>query len=206
MKTNFKLKTIVVAFFLGGMLFGNAQVNARKGWDGVVKGKATKQEISCPDGSTMTNGKCVPNELLKAKWLDLETGQIKYFEYTQDTPIDNPAICKALGVETCVILKGRYMVDRSDDSGGKMTLRIAPIKWINRPPIPESRAFAFEGTNPKGQNCSGFGNSCFYAVPTQEDAKAGMKLPYFITPIITQEVCRSIEVQWKGVDPRNPGF
>jgi hypothetical protein len=205
----------IIAFFyfsVGCFSYSTAfaqQNQKKKPSDGTIfndRGEVPAAKISCPQGTTMTNGRCVPNELLNVKWLDFETGQIKYFEYNQDTPIDNPEILKKMGVEACVILKGKYPVDRSGD-GGKLTLRIQPIKWINRPPIP-TQALVFEGTNPKGQDCKGFGNSCWFITKGSGGGNAQQyKLPFFITPIVTQEVCRTIEVKWtRGGDPAQAGF
>jgi hypothetical protein len=208
MKTITKLFLIFLSTLTISATFGQ-QNQKKKKEDGTIfdeKSVVPVAKISCPQGTTMTNGRCVPNELLNVKWLDFETGQIKYFEYSQDTPLDNTEILKKMGVEVCVILKGKYSVDRSGEGGGKITLRIQPIKWINRPPIP-TQALTFDGTNPKGQDCKGFGNSCWFITKGSGGGNAQQyKLPFFITPIVTQEVCKTIEVNWRGDNPKAAGF
>jgi hypothetical protein len=138
------------------------------------------------------------------EWLDPKTGQIKYFEYTSDFVIDAPEICKPLGLESFTIQKGRYPVLRtSENSGGLITLTVAKSVPIAYKPQKIANSVSVEGTNPKGQDCKGLGNSCWYASANSRENT----MPITITPVFENGVCKTIKVQCtKGTDPRNPGF
>lgn len=164
-------------------LFAQENQNERKGWDGVIKGGISSTS-KCPD------------------YLDCSTGQIKYFEYKQDFTIDATEVCGPLGVKSCVILKGRYEVDRSSKNGAVVTLACKKITF------PPNKAFKIDSTNPKGKDCEGFGNSCWYVNSAENKEE---KFPIVITPIFEKEVLVAIQLQYpssgKGSgSPKNAGF
>ena len=133
-----------------------------------------------------------------------ENGGIDAFVYENNFVIDTPEICKYLGVESLTILKGKYEVDRSDESqGGKITLRLKPIKLINRPDVPKEQVF--RGRPPAGETCKGAGTACFFnpdGSPTKEQAQI-----FTLNPIIENGLMTKLEVQYKGSgSPRNQGF
>jgi hypothetical protein len=142
----------------------------------------TKSQLSasCPTGYTMVQGKCIPDVIVNAPWLDLKTGQIKFFEYKEDMVVDNPAICKYLGVKEFVIKKGKYEIDRSNVNEGA-SCRLPVVVTVKLPTgKPPVLMQIFEGTNPKGMDCKTYGNSCFWATESNNMEK----VQYSIIPII----------------------
>ena len=137
-------------------------------------------------------------------YLDCNTGEIQYFEYRKDMVVDAPEVCGPLGVKACVILKGRCDVDRSSKNGATVTLACKPFQ------CPITKPFAVQGTNPKGESCKGFGNSCWYISGPQGNNEPTFKL--IITPIFDNGACVALKLTYppgksgKTVDPKSPGF
>lgn len=167
------------------------------------KNETVKTRISCPEGYTMVSGKCVSDVIVGQPWFNKENGQISYFEYTEDFVIDAPEICTDLGVKRLVIQKGIYKVERKNpEEGGRIVLALKEPLSAER--IKNNEARKFEGTNPKGMNCSLGGNSCFYV--SGENSKADIQL-FTLRPIIEKGLCTKVEVQYKGAgSPKNQGF
>jgi hypothetical protein len=94
--------------------------------------------------------------------------------------VDNPAICKYLGVKEFVIKKGKYEIDRSNVNEGA-SCRLPVVVTVKlptgKPPVLKQ---IFEGTNPKGMDCKTYGNSCFWATESNNMEK----VQYSIIPII----------------------
>ena len=182
-----KALIIIALMSCSSQMFAQENQTERKGWDGTVKG-ATIDKQKCPD------------------YLDCTTGQIKYFEYKQDFTIDAPEVCGPLGVQSFSIKKGQYEVVRSSGNKGAV-VTLSVMRWTPILPRPRdySKTFTIDGTNPKGQSCSGIGNSCWYAANTGNDAKE-KKIPIKITPIFENDRCVAIELQYRGKDPADPGF
>lgn len=134
-----------------------------------------------------------------------ENGMINAFIYDADFAFDAPDICKYLGIESLTILKGKYEVDRSDEGkGGKITLKIKPIKLTNRLEVPKEQVF--RGKAPSGQTCKGEGTSCFY-LPDGSPTKDKDAQVFTVTPITENGVMTKMEVQYKGSgSPKNQGF
>lgn len=161
----------------------------------IKKNGQSKAEISCPEGYTMINGRCIPNIVLNEPWLDNETGLINYFEYTQDYTLTDNELTKQLGVEELVIAKGRYTIERSNaEAEGVVILTLKkPIKTT-------AKQFTVESYNPRGKNCNDFGNNCFYV--TEPLNKADVKSKVSITPIEVNGVANQIKVRYdRGVGP-----
>jgi len=157
----------------------------------IKKNGQSKAEISCPEGYTMANGRCIPNIVLNEPWLDNETGLINYFEYTQDYTITNNELTKQLGVEELVIAKGKYTIERSNEEAeGVVILSLKnPIKTT-------AKQFTVETYNPRGKNCNDFGNNCFYV--TEPLNKADVKSKVSIKPIAVNGVANQIKVTYRG--------
>lgn len=134
-----------------------------------------------------------------------DNGMIDAFVYDVDFAFDAPDICKYLGVESLTILKGKYEVDRSNEGkGGKITLKLKPIKLINRPEVPKEQVF--RGKTPSGQTCKGEGTSCFY-LPDGSPTKDKDTQVFTVTPITENGIMIKMEVQYKGSgSPKNQGF
>lgn len=133
-----------------------------------------------------------------------ENGIIDAFVYENNFLIDAPEICKNFGIESLTILKGKYEVDRSDESqGGKITLNLKPIKLINRPKVLKDQAF--RSRPPAGETCKGPGSACFFnpdGSPTKEQIHV-----FTLNPIIENGLMTKIEVQYKSTgSPKNAGF
>ena len=116
-------------------------------------------------------------------------GTIRNFYYEEDFQLHSD-IAKYLGVEAINIAKGYYPVDYSDKKeGGKVNLKVlsgAKAKaWMvnNR---------FFEGTNPKGIDCKGFGIACFYNAERGIDKKD--VLYYVVKPIVEKEILIGVEI------------
>ena len=204
MKTNFKTTTVLTAFLLGITLFANAQEissKTKKGWNGVAeKTKMTKAD----------SGKIVAEESLKKGWngktpacVNPENGAILYFEYKEDY-VCPAEVCKALGVESCIIAKGIYQVERKDpNSPGTVTLSLVKPLMVTNNTVAKLETYG-----PKGPDCkSAESASCFYS--TEPANEKDTKQMILITPERCQDGrCSAIKIAWngKGVDPRNPGF
>jgi hypothetical protein len=168
------------------------------------------------------NGKC-------PEYLNCETGEIQYFEYKKDMVIDAPEVCEPLGIKSLVLQKGRYEVNRTSKSGATVTILCGKITFPPNHPRPNPNPYKIESTNPKGQDCKGYGNSCWYSTSLLDEKDQTMKL--IITPIIENDACVALKITWpnagsaekgiqekglsnrvikeqnlKGNDPRNPGF
>jgi hypothetical protein len=143
------------------------------------------------------NGKC-------PEYMDCTTGEIQYFEYKSEMVIDAAEVCGPLGVKACIISKGRYDVDRSSKNGTTVTLACKPFD------CKQTKPFAVEGTNPKGQNCNGLGNSCWYLTGPKGNNEQSYKL--IITPIFDNGACVALKLTYppgksgKGGDPAQAGF
>ena len=181
-----KIFVILALMAFSAQMFAQENQTERKGWDGTVKGGSIDKQ-KCPD------------------YIDCPTGQIKYFEYKQDFTIDAPEVCGPLGVQNFSIKKGQYEVVRgSGNKGAVVTLSV--MRWTPVPrPTNIQKTFKIDGTNPKGKECVGYGNSCWYAANTGNDTNE-KKIPIKITPIFENDRCVAIELQYKGVDPKSPGF
>lgn len=146
----------------------------------------------CTTTSTPTStvgGKMINDD----SWYNNETGQITYFEYTEDFVIDAPEICTDLGVKRLVIQKGKYTVERkTTEEGGKIVLTLKEPIAVEK--IQNTASRKFEGTNPKGLNCNGPGNACFYV--SGEKNRADIQ-PFSLTPVIEKGQCVKIEVQYQ---------
>lgn len=144
----------------------------------------------------------------KMHYIVPQTGAIRYFEYDTDFAIDNPEFCKYLGVKQVVIAKGIYRVERSTpEAGGKITLTLA--EPVSAEKIRGRSSFTFRGTNPKGKDCKGIGNACFWAT---EPIAPGDTCILSVTPIINDGKCVAIKLQYpdpngRGVgSPKSAGF
>lgn len=135
-------------------------------------------------------------------------GTLKYFEYTSDYVITDKKLCEAFGVKELVIAPGVYHIEYSDQShGGVVRLRLKspiPAKQIRiKEPI------TIEGTNPKGKDCKGAGNSCFFYSDTMQSIR---KLPkdsciFTVAPLMPDTTCLVIEVSFRGTgSPKSAGF
>lgn len=133
-----------------------------------------------------------------------EKGEYRYFTYTSDFTISAVEICKPLGVKQLTIKEGIYNIDRTNPKlGGKLILDLKeeiPAKSIiNKEPI------ALKSYNPKGQDCKGIGNACFFV--TSPLNNRDMLQDFTLTPILENGVCKKIEVQYKGAgSPKAQGF
>jgi hypothetical protein len=173
----------------------------------------------------------MPNALIQGncpEYLNCETGEIQYFEYKKDMVVDAPEVCEPLGVKSLVLQKGRYEVNRTSKSGATVTI-LCKITFPPNRPRPNPNSYKIESTNPKGQDCKGYGNSCWYSTSLLDDKDQTMKL--IITPIMENDACVALKITWpnagsaakgiqekglsnrvikernsKGTDPRNPGF
>lgn len=168
----------------------------------IKKNGQSKAEISCPEGYTMVNGRCIPNIVLNEPWLDNETGLIKYFEYTKDYALTDNELTKQLGVDELLIAKGKYTIERSNaEAEGVVILTLKkPIKTT-------AKQFTVESYNPRGKNCNDFGNNCFYV--TEPLNKGDVKSKVSITPIVVNGVANQIKVRYdRGIGPpgKEQGF
>ena len=130
-------------------------------------------------------------------------GPIKFFNYEKDFVIDAPEICTDLGLKSITIKKGIYEVSRINANvGGKIELQLkTPILGQN---IKNKLARHFDGINPKGLNCEGPGNPCFYK---SGNASAAKVQGFTLTPIIINGVCLTLVIQYdKGSDPAQADF
>jgi hypothetical protein len=140
-------------------------------------------------------------------WYNNETGQITYFEYTEDFVIDAPEICTDLGVKRLIIQKGKYTVERkTTEEGGKIVLTLKEPIAVEK--IKNTASRKFEGTNPKGLNCNGPGNACFYVSGEKNKTTAQ---PFTLTPVIEKGQCTNVVVQYQRSErgsgpPKNQGF
>lgn len=155
------------------------------------KNGKSKAEISCPEGYTMINGRCIPNIVLNEPWLDKETGLINYFEYTEDYTISNNELTQQLGVEEITIEKGKYTIERSNSEAEGVV-----ILTLKKPIKTTAKQFTVESYNPRGKNCNDFGNNCFYV--TEPLNKADVKSKVSITPIAVNGVANQIKVTYRG--------
>lgn len=133
--------------------------------------------------------------------MDPKTGAIRYFEYDTDFAIDNPDICKYLGVKQVAIAKGIYRVERSTpEAGGRITLRLA--EPISAEKIRGQAPLTFRGTNPKGKDCKGIGNTCFWAT---EPSAPGDACTLLITPVVKDGKCVAVELQYPNSNGKGTG-
>jgi hypothetical protein len=97
MKTSLKTKITLTALFLGITLYTHAQDNARKGWDGVVKGKITKvdSETQSENLSTKYSGLEIKSPENNA---ELGTDQSPTFRWTPILPRPQVSITYRLKV------------------------------------------------------------------------------------------------------------
>lgn len=190
------------------MMILSSQLFAQEEKQQVNKSKSNvKNNFEVDSGIKIGGAAEMPNSLKKGwdgkcpDYLDCTTGQIKYFEYKQDFTIDAPEVCGPLGITACVIQKGRYEVTRtSPNDGGKVVLTLK-----NKGKIVMSgnnKSFTIFGSSVKNDNCGDAGSSCFHSIASGNEKK----VPITITPIFENDRCVAIELQYKGTDPRSPGF
>jgi hypothetical protein len=143
-------------------------------------------------------------------YLDCATGEIQYFEYKKDMMLDAANVCESLGVKSITLAKGKYEVDRTSKKGASVTIAVA--RWTPVLPKPNPVNFiTIDGTNPKGESCKGYGNSCWWVATPQDTNDQLMKL--IITPIFNNEVCVALKIVFppnsksgRGTDPIQAGF
>lgn len=135
-------------------------------------------------------------------------GTLKYFEYKEDYVITDSKVCEAFGVKELVIAAGIYKVEYPDPSKGGV------VQFKLKTPIPAKQikikgTFTVEGTNPKGYNCEGPGNSCFFYRDTSSGKKKSPRdsCIFTIAPLMPDSTCLVIEVSFKGTgSPKAAGF
>ncbi len=135
-------------------------------------------------------------------------GTLKYFEYKEDYVVTDRKVCEALGVKELIIAAGVYKVEYPDPSKGGV------VQFKLKTPIPAKQikikgTFTVEGTNPKGYNCEGPGNSCFFYSDTSSGEKKSPRdsCIFTIAPLMPDSTCLVIEVSFKGTgSPKAEGF
>lgn len=137
----------------------------------------------------LTIGKEKIEEIDAPNMLVNKDGTIRNFYYEEDFQLHND-IAKYLGGEKIVMAKGYYAVDYSNKKeGGKVFIRA--IRRDQNLWKPSNFRF-FEGTNPKGIDCKGFGIACFYNAETGIDKK---DLRYYVVkPIIEKGILIGVEI------------
>ena len=203
-----KLKTLAMALLFGVLLFPLAQTTARTA--GKTKGKIVDLGPKMPKMIKADSGKIVAEESVKKGWngktpacVNAENGAILYFEYKEDY-VCPAEVCKALGVESCIIAKGIYQVERKDpNSPGTVILSLAKPLMVKNNTVAKLETYC-----PKGPDCkSSESAACFYS--TEPANEKDTKQIILITPERCQDGrCSAIKIAWsgKGVDPRSPGF
>lgn len=180
---------IIVLMIFSSQLFAQNETSARQHSDITIsKGK---EGTKCPE------------------YLDCPTGQIKYFEYNTEFIIDAPEVCGPLGVQSFSIKKGQYEVLRSG-ANKDAVVTLAVMRWTPLVPKPQQpityKSFTIDGINPKGKECIGYGNSCWFATNSGNDGNE-KRIPIIITPIMENDRCVAIQLQYKGSgSPKNLGF
>lgn len=166
----------------------NGEVELPEDWaDGdyliQIESKTQNSEFILTIGNTKIEEVDAPNILVN------KDGTIRNFYYEEDFQLHS-AIANYLGVEKIVIAKGYYPVDYSDKKeGGNVHLKYVcggkaqGVMGNHR---------LFEGTNPKGIDCKGFGIACFYNAERGIDKKD--ILHYVVKPIIEKEILIGVEV------------
>jgi len=148
----------------------------------------------CPKDYTRLNGVCIPDVIINLPWLDINTMQIKYFEYTRDFTITDSALCNSLGVKQIVIAKGRYKVDYSNpNTGGEIRLPFTKAIEVGKFRLPLLN-ISYKGTNTKGEHCTGHRHSYFFV--TQPEDEKNIQL-FTVIPIIDKGQCKEIVIQYK---------
>lgn len=120
-------------------------------------------------------------------------GTIRNFYYEEDFQLHND-IAKYLGVEQIVIEKGYYTVDYSDKKdGGNVSLKVKNGgKITGSIIISNGNAKFYEGVDPKGIDCKGFGVACFYNAETGIDKKDIRQ--YVVKPIIEKNILIGVKI------------
>lgn len=137
----------------------------------------------------LTIGKEKIDEVDAPNMLVNSDGTIRNFYYEEDFQLHRD-IANYLGAEKIVIVKGYYPVDYSDKKeGGSVFIKV--IHRDQKQWTPSNFRF-FEGTNPKGIDCKGFGTACFYNAETgiaRKDTRY-----YVVKPIIEKGVLIGVEI------------
>jgi hypothetical protein len=117
-------------------------------------------------------------------------GSIRNFYYEADFKLHSD-ISKYFDVDEIIIEKGYYPVDYSkkgSTNGGSVILRGKTKGKV----VKSDGHKQFEGTNPKGIDCKGFGVACFYNAETGIDKND--KLFYDLKPIFEKETFIGFEL------------
>ncbi len=119
-----------------------------------------------------------------------QDGTIRNFYYEEDFQLHSD-IAKELGVEQIVITKGYYRVGKS--KWGNVNLKVKNGGVVTGTVVVSNGNLRlFEGTNPKGIDCKGFGIACFYNAETGIDKKD--ILYYVVKPIIEKDILVGVEI------------
>ena len=148
-----------------------------------IESKTQKSEF------VLTIGKEKIEEVDAPYMLVNNDGTIRNFYYEEDFQLHSE-IANYLGVEKIVVAKGYYPVDYSNKKeGGKVFIKA--IRKDQNLWKPSNFRF-FEGTNPKGIDCIGFGIACFYNAETGIDKK---DIRYYVVkPVIEKGILIGIEI------------
>jgi hypothetical protein len=142
--------------------------------------------------SSPIKGEAAPpakNSLVLNSIIDSKTGERLKMVLQNNKIIDDPEICKALGVQNFTIAKGNYDLERNSKSkGGVSTLTLA--KAIDTKGI--SKISINTGCWFFGENCQDSGLSPCLRSP--EDGKYNAVL----TPIIENGKCTKIEISFSA--------
>jgi hypothetical protein len=183
----------------GGIVFSlgkSSKLREIKSENIIMKKKNGKNnEVFCPAGSVMINGRCIAETVINSPWLDKETGFINYFEFTEDYILSNNELTQQLGVNELIIAKGKYTIERNTSEKGKDKDGAVLLKLKN-PIKTTAKEITVETYNPRGKDCNDFGNNCFYV--TEPLNKADVKSKVSITPIVVNGVANQIKVTYRG--------
>jgi len=132
-------------------------------------------------------------EIYARNMLVNKSGTIRNFYYQDDFQLHSD-IAKYLGVDKIIIAKGYYPVDYSDkENGGSVSLRVKNGGKVNGTIIINNGNLRlFEGTNPKGIDCKGFGTACFYIAERGID-KADIRY-YLVKPILEKDILIGVKI------------
>lgn len=134
-------------------------------------------------------------------------GNLRSFVFNEDYVVTNPKVCEAFSVKQLVIKAGKYNVQYPDpNQGGAITFTLK--ESIPTKQMKFKTSLTVEGTNPKGKNYEGTGNSCFfYSDTVTSDWKPNDSCIFTITPIMTDTTCTQIQVNFKDVgSPKASGL